>query len=264
MAYAIYSKGSKSGGINMSGLPLDASNQPALNTAVIKPEKNTTVELGVKTSFFQRRLLLNLDLYDTTVHDFQTNVVDNAPGALRGYLANIEEVRVKGAEADATFLVTQNLTGYVSTAITNGKYVSYKNGPCPLELIGSTTAVCDLSGKPLSGTPHTVVSTGGEYRLPTHIGSFAGETFLRADLTSRTDIYGDPADSKYTVIKGFTLVNASLGLRASARWEVSVWARNLFDRNYMQNLTVQAGNSGLIVGTPSDPRIVGVAVRASF
>ena len=264
MAYAIYSKGSKSGGINMSGLPLDASNQPALNTAVIKPEKNTTVELGVKTTFFQRRLLLNLDLYDTTVHDFQTNVVDNAPGALRGYLANIEEVQVKGAEADATFLVTQNFTGYVSTAITNGKYVSYKNGPCPLELIGSTTAVCDLSGKPLSGTPHTVVSTGGEYRLPTHIGRFAGETFLRADLTSRTDIYGDPADSKYTVIKGFTLVNASLGLRASARWEVSVWARNLFDRNYMQNLTVQAGNSGLIVGTPSDPRIVGVAVRASF
>ena len=80
----------------------------------------------------------------------------------------------KGLEADATFLVTQHLTGYVSTAITNGKYVSYKNGPCPLELIGSTTTVCDLSGKPLSGTPHTVVSTGGEYRLPTHIGRFAG------------------------------------------------------------------------------------------
>jgi iron complex outermembrane receptor protein len=32
----------------------------------------------------------------------------------------------------------------------------------------------------------------------------------------------------------------------------------------MQNLTVQAGNSGLIVGTPSDPRIVGVTVRGSF
>jgi len=264
MPYAIYSIGHKSGGINMSGLPLDASNQPALNTAVIKPEKNTTAELGIKTSFFGRRLLLNLDVYDTRVDDFQTNVVDNAPGALRGYLANIEEVRVKGAEADATFLITQNLTGYVSTAITNAKYVSYKNGPCPLELIGSTTAVCDLSGKPLSGTPHTVVSTGGEYRLPTHIGSFAGETFLRADLTSRSDIYGEPTDSKYTVIKGFTVVNASLGLRTGARWEVSVWARNLFDRNYMQNLTVQAGNSGLIVGTPSDPRIVGVAVRASF
>jgi outer membrane receptor protein involved in Fe transport len=61
-----------------------------------------------------------------------------------------------------------------------------------------------------------------------------------------------------------SVVNASLGLRAGARWEVSVWARNLFNRDYMQNLTIQAGNSGLVVGTPSDPRIVGVAVRASF
>ena len=32
----------------------------------------------------------------------------------------------------------------------------------------------------------------------------------------------------------------------------------------MQNLTIQAGNSGLIVGTPSDPRIVGVTVRGSL
>ena len=248
----------------MSGLPLDAHNQPALSTAVIKPERNSTVELGVKTSLFARRLQLNVDVYDTTVHDFQTNVVDNAPGALRGYLANIEEVRVKGLEADATFLITQHFTGYVSSAITNAKYVSYTNGPCPLELIGSTTTVCDLSGKPLSGTPHTVVSAGGEYHLPMHVERFAGEGFLRADLTSRTDTYGDPSDSKYTVIKGYTVVNASLGLRAGSHWEVSMWARNLLYRNYMQNLTVQAGNSGLIVGTPSDPRIIGVTVRASF
>jgi iron complex outermembrane receptor protein len=32
----------------------------------------------------------------------------------------------------------------------------------------------------------------------------------------------------------------------------------------MQNLTVQAGNSGLIVGTPSDPRTYGLTVRAKF
>lgn len=59
-------------------------------------------------------------------------------------------------------------------------------------------------------------------------------------------------------------VNGSLGFRAASRWEVSLWARNLLNRNYLQNPTVQAGNSGHIVGTPSDPRIVGIAVRASF
>jgi len=43
---------------------------------------------------------------------------------------------------------------------------------------------------------------------------------------------------------------------------VAIFARNLFDRDYLQNVTVQAGNSGLIVGTPSDPRMFGVALRA--
>jgi iron complex outermembrane recepter protein len=45
---------------------------------------------------------------------------------------------------------------------------------------------------------------------------------------------------------------------------VFVWVKNLFDENYIQNLTVQAGNSGLIVGTPSDPRTIGLTVRARY
>jgi iron complex outermembrane receptor protein len=43
---------------------------------------------------------------------------------------------------------------------------------------------------------------------------------------------------------------------------VALFARNLFDANYIQNLTIQAGNSGLILGNPSDPRVVGITVRA--
>jgi iron complex outermembrane receptor protein len=264
MAYAIYSRGEKSGGINMSGLPLNASNLPALSTAVVKPEKNTTGEVGVKSRLFDRRLLLNVDVYDTEVEDFQTNVVDTGPGALRGYLANIEKVRVRGVEADAAFRFTEHFDGHLSSAWTDGKYVSYKNGPCPLELIGNSTTVCDLSGRPLSGTPHTSVAAGGEYFHPLHSGSHPTEVFLRADLAYRTDTYGDPSDSKYTVINGYTVMNALLGLRNPGHWEVSVWARNLLDRGYIQNLTVQAGNSGLIVGTPGDPRFVGGTVRVLF
>lgn len=37
--------------------------------------------------------------------------------------------------------------------------------------------------------------------------------------------------------------------------------RNLLDVYCTQNLTIQAGNSGLIVGTPGDPRIIGGTIR---
>jgi iron complex outermembrane receptor protein len=264
MTYASYARGSKSGGINMSGLPLNAANQPALATAVIRPEHNTTAEIGVKTRLLGQRLLLNADVYETTVRDFQTNVVDSGPGALRGYLANIDKVRVQGAELDAAFAVTEHLTGHLSAAYADGKYVSYKNGPCPLELIGSTTTVCDLSGKALSALPRWVESLGGEYAHHANAGRLEGEAYLQAELQTRAKMFGEPSDSRFAVIDGYSVVNASLGFRQRGPWEVALFVRNLLDRNYMQNLTVQAGNSGLIVGTPSDPRTYGVTVRAKF
>jgi iron complex outermembrane receptor protein len=34
--------------------------------------------------------------------------------------------------------------------------------------------------------------------------------------------------------------------------------------DYIQNLTIQAGNSGLILGSPSDPRTYGATLRARY
>ena len=264
MTYASYARGSKSGGINMSGLPLTPANQPALATAVIKPEQNSTAELGIKTRLFDQRLFVNADVYETTVKDFQTNVVDTGPGALRGYLANIDKVRVEGFELDAAFVVSEHFTGHLSSTWSEGKYVSYKNGPCPLELIGSATTVCDLSGKPFSALPRWVESIGGEFTHRLSLASMEAQGFLQAELSARSKTYGEPSDSKYTIIDGYTVVNASLGFRQRGPWEVFLRARNLLDKNYMQNLTAQAGNSSLILGTPSDPRTYELTVRAKF
>ena len=264
MAYGTYARGSKSGGINMSGLPLNPSNLPALSTAVIKPEQNTTVEVGLKTRLLGDHLLFNIDGFDTVVNDFQANVVDTGPGALRGYLANIEEVHVRGVEMDSNFVVDDHLSGHLSAAWTEGKYDSYKNGPCPLELIANSTTVCDLSGRPLSTLPRWALSAGGEYAHPVTLMDLPGQVYLHGELSYRGKTYGDPSDSRYTLMPGYSLVNMSLGFRDNARWDFSVWARNLFNEQYLQNVTVQAGNSGLVVGTPADPRMAGIALRTIF
>ena len=109
MPYLTVARAQKSGGINMSGLPLQPDNLPALTTAVINPERNATVELGIKTQLFDGRMQLNADVFDTRVRDFQANVVDTGPGALRGYLANIDEVRVKGMEVDSAMVISDDL-----------------------------------------------------------------------------------------------------------------------------------------------------------
>ena len=264
MVYGNFARAYKSGGINMSGLPLDTANNPALATAVVRPEKDTTYELGIKSELFNDRLTLNADIFDTVVRDFQANVVDTGPGALRGYLANVEKVKVKGLEIDGRFVVSEHLSGHIAHSQTQGRYVSYRNGPCPLEVIRSSTAVCDLSGRDLPNLPRFVWSAGGEYKRPLTLNRLQGELYLHGELTARTRSFGDPTASQFTVIEGYRVVNASLGFRMHKGWEISLWARNLFNLDYMQNLTVQAGNSGLIVGTPSDPRSIGITLGGRY
>ena len=121
-----------------------------------------------------------------------------------------------------------------------------------------------LSGRPLSALPKWVVSVGGEYTHDSGFLGLGGQLFADVEANWRTSTYGDPSDSKYTLIEGYGIVNMSLGFRQAGPWEVFIWVKNLFDANYIQNLTVQAGNSGLVVGTPNDPRTIGLTVRAKY
>jgi iron complex outermembrane receptor protein len=261
--YASFARGFKSGGINMSGLPLNAQNQPALATAVVAPERNTTYEVGLKSRLFNRRLILNLAGYYTRVRDFQATIVDNSQTvALRGYLANIPKVVVKGIEADATALLFKGFSVRGSIAYAHGEYARYPAGPCPLELQTSATAACNLTGQRLSGLPRFAETLGGDYVLPLVLNGRNADIVLHADSSWRSGYYGDPSLSRYTFIKGYNVTNASIGLRLAGKWEVAVFARNLFKSNYIQNLTTQAGNSGLILGTPSEPRTLGLTLRA--
>ncbi len=260
LAYASYARGFKSGGINMSGLPLDNANQPVLATAVVRPERNETIEIGVKNTLFDRRLIFNIDAYRTRVRDFQATIVENSTTQtvqLRGYLSNIPAVRVQGIEADLTAIVVPGLSIRGSVAYADGVYTDYPAGPCPLEVQTAATARCSLTGRRLASLPRLAVTGGLDYVRP--VGR--GELILHVDSASRGGFNGDPSLSRFTRIRGYNLTSANIGYRFADGTEVIVWARNLLDADYIQNLTIQAGNSGLILGSPSDPRTIGGTVR---
>jgi len=260
LAYGSYARGYKSGGINMSGLPLNAQNGPALGAAVVRPERNTTWEAGLKTRLFDRRLVFNIDAFHTKVRDFQATVVDTGPtqtAALRGYLSNIPEVTVKGVEADATAVLLPGLSARAGLAYADGRYTDYPAGPCPLELQTAATTACSLTGRKLASLPPWAITAGIDAARP--VGD--GAVFLHVDTVSRRGYNGDPSLSRFTRVGAYNLTNANVGYRFADGLEIAVFARNLFDADYLQNVTVQAGNSGLILGTPSDPRVIGGTLR---
>ncbi len=298
MSYVSYARGYKAGGLNMSGLQLTGGSgagaaQPALDTAVIDDEKNTTFELGFKSTLFGGRATANLAVYKTTVKDFQANiatpVTGNNAAPLRTFPANVPEVQVKGVEADVAALLLTGLTVRASVAYTDGEYTDYPNGPCPLEWQNTSTAgggngVCQplngttaiptpnpranpdvpgayvISGLPLAGLSKWVGSLGFDYAVSMGAGKFVA----RADWRVRSGYNADTTNSIYTYLNGYGVVDASFGYRFKGGWDAEVFALNLLDKNYVTALTIQAGNSGLILGQPGDPRLIGVWLRTSF
>ncbi|GGZ03493.1 TonB-dependent receptor [Novosphingobium colocasiae] len=254
MVYAGYAQAEKSGGINMSGLPVDQNFLLDTSKAVVRPEKNKSWEAGIKIRALNDALTLSLDAFRVDVTDYQANVVNNVGTSLRTYLANIPKVRSQGVELDGSWRVSPRFSVRFAGAYTDARYRSYPAGPCPIETVA--TPSCDLSGVRLANTPRWAGSLGGEYTAPLA----AGEAYLRADANARTRVNGDASGSTYLVIPGYALVNASIGYRSGV-WDVSVFARNLFDKDYLQNVTAQTGNSGLIFANPGDPRIIGLSVR---
>jgi iron complex outermembrane receptor protein len=263
MVYANLADGYKSGGINLAGIPNDAAGNPSLISALVKPEKVQHGEIGIKSQFLSRALTVNLALFDTDVRDYQANVVDSGPGALRGYLANIDKVEVQGLEADLTWNPADWFSGYFSAAWNDGSYVSFANAPCPLELVGGP-AVCDLSGRPLPALSDEVASLGGEYRHNRNLFGKSGQAFFGFDASYRSEWYSDASVSQYGLVDGYGLLNLRAGFRSNGPWEFTVWARNALNKDYMQFLSIQSGNSGLVIGQPGDPRTYGITARAKF
>ena len=258
LAYAGYAHGYKSGGLNMAGLPLDAGNRPALATAIIDDERHTTLELGLKSTLRGGAATLNVAAYRTLVEDYQSNVVSNLEtAALRSYPANIPEVRVQGVEVDFTALLRSGLLLRAAAAFADGRNIDYREGPCPLELQTAATLACDLGGKPLPGLSRWSGTLGLDYTR--RLGR--GELVLHADTSLRSRHNNDTSASQYTWIAGYGVTNASLGYRAATGWELAVFVRNLFNADYLTALTIQTGNSGLILGQPSDPRLLGFTLR---
>jgi iron complex outermembrane receptor protein len=261
MSYVSYAYGYKSGGLNMSGLPLDAVNQPALATAVIEDERNKTFELGLKASLLDGRATLNLAAFHTVVEDYQSNIVSSLEtAAIRSYPSNIPEVKIKGAEMDLAAVLFRGFTLRASAAYALGVDADYANGPCPLEVQTAATVACNLTGKRLGGLSRWVGSLGFDYVAP----AGDGQLVVHGDMNARSRYNSDMSLSRYTWIGGYGVVNASVGYQFSKGWSIDVFARNLLDKDYITALTIQTGNSGLILGQPSDPRLMGVRIRTQF
>ncbi|MBB6092813.1 iron complex outermembrane receptor protein [Povalibacter uvarum] len=282
LAYGTYARSFKSGGINLSGLPLDANNQPITAVETVKPETVNHYEAGLKTQWLENRVTANLALFWTEIDDYQATVTNSQANVIRGYLANAEQIRVRGVELDLSTRPLDGLTVYANGAYNDHEYTSFPDAPCPPELSGGTAASaanppsapgtpggfsppsCDISGQWLPGISKYSASYGLQYDLPVAALGRTGSVFFAFDGLYRSEFSSNPSRSAYTDVDGYSLANFRAGINIGNGWQVYGWARNAFDEEYFDFLSTQSGSTGLVIGQPGDPRTYGVTVRGSF
>lgn len=283
LAYATYAKSFKTLGINQNGLPLNADNSVNYDAGTVKPESVHHFEVGLKTQFWDRRATFNITAFRTEISNFQATVNGGQFGTVRGYLANAEKVRSQGIEADFKVVASDRFTAYANGAFTDAKYKKFTNAPCPPELSGGTLQPanatpdysqpgvpgalsprqCDISGQDLPGVSKWAFSYGAEYNIPVTLLDKDGQAYLGVDGNYRSHWNSNASPSIHTEVKGYALTNFRAGFRGEG-FDVFGWVRNAFDVNYIENLQVAPGNTGLIAGQVGDPRTWGGTIKFSF
>lgn len=266
-AFATYSTSFKPIGVNVSGLPT-INGEAATELAVIRPEDVKHYEVGLKTNFTPD-LTFNITFHNSDIKDYQTNVQSPEIGVNRGYLANAEKVRVRGFEIDANLRANRNFSFFGALAYTDGKYIKFTNAPLPLEETGLTVngqqvAFKDISGGKLPGISDWAGSLGGEFSTPAVFIGNKSRFFLALEGFYRSDFSSSASPSAYLNIDGYTLVNARTGFRATNGLSMFVWSRNLFNKDYHEQLLIAGGNTGQYASVLGDPRTWGITLRYSF
>lgn len=231
--YLKYSEGFKSGGFN--GEAGDAA------SAVIpyKPEKQSTWELGVKSTLLDGTMQLNAAVFHNSVEDMMITQFSGRPGV--SYVRNAGEATVKGFELEATWVPIEELRFQLSYGYLDGEWDKFMEAA-------------------KTGDPITDVSSNRSFpHAPTHTANLAvdallgklewGEIRAFLDWNNTSAFYGyayqirqvDPARTiaKYSRIDSLGLLNARVSLSniplGDGVGEFSLWARNVTDEQQVTN-----------------------------
>ncbi|MGN8275072.1 TonB-dependent receptor [Pseudomonas sp. SMN5] len=255
MGYVSWSRGYKAGGINFDVVGPFAA-------PTFEPERATSLELGLKTRFWDERAMLDLAVYQTDVDNYQALTYSPPTSMfappLRDNLINVGKVRLRGIELDSAWQLSSRLTGRLGLAWSDARYRSFSNAPCPPET-GQWT--CDLSGERLYNAPQWNLSSGLDHTHPLANGL---EVYSGVDYSFRTGYYGTLEGGEGSYQPSYGLTNLRLGLRSQDHgWEVEGWVRNAFDRHYITAVysLLGAGDYGVMTGSE---RTLGTTLRLRY
>jgi iron complex outermembrane recepter protein len=258
LLYASAAAGHKSGSVQFDSA--DGSPQNVL------PERSVNFEVGVKSYLGDRKLLLNANLYQTRVEDYQatTSVPDvTSPTGFSSVLGNIPEIRARGVELDAAYSVTPALQLTFGAAYNDAVYTDWATATCPRNVPAALT-VCDNTGRQIVGAPKWTGVIGIDYKFSLG-ANFMGRVF--GNHTYRSEHNLEQLLSPYGWQEDYTLTDLGVGFTRDTRsvtYEVNLVGKNVFDTHYTTSVNDFSNNAPVGYDGIGARRYVGVDLRILF
>jgi iron complex outermembrane receptor protein len=245
LLYASAGKGFKSGGFNARPLN-DAS-----EVTEYQPETLLTYELGAKTAWLDRRLILNLAGYFSDYQDIQVTV-NQTP---RNFVANAAAGEVKGVELELQARPTVNWSFNFGAGYMDAKYTEVGSGLAAGQVLPITLATHFVKA------PEWTANGGVEYSRELSAG---GRIVARVDWTYYSTVYNDVANDPDLTQPGYDLFGARIGYTSPDQlWQAALFGSNLSDERYMVSGNASSG-FGLKEASFGRPREWGVSLSRKF
>jgi iron complex outermembrane receptor protein len=242
LVYASVSTGFRSGGYNA----VFTASQAEMTS--LSPEKITAYEVGFKSTLLDRALFFNGGFFH---YDFQDGFinVDSASSPVP-ITINAANVKISGAELDVTWQPSKGVRFAAGVGWLDSK-------------IGSdiTTGGSSLRNNSTINAPEWSTSFEASFEQPL---SDALTITAALDANYRSSQFLESSNSPISLEPGYWIAGARVGLGpAHGRWQVSLWAKNLFDEEYRQYVNDLPG-FGWVINLYGQPRTYGVTLKAEF
>jgi outer membrane receptor protein involved in Fe transport len=254
MVYGLFGEGARAGGFN------NVVTRP--DEATFGPEESKNYELGIKATFFDRRLRANISTYYVDWSELQIASRSQDPNNIFSVVRNTGNAIASGFEVETAARIGEylqvglnyaymnprfkagsqdlGLSGGDAGTVVNGVFTrsatAFTSGPCGVDSSicrrfpappGALVGPADVGGVQLARTINHQWNAFVDVEAPL-TGDW--KWFLNADwsLQGKQPLLAN----LQPFLDSYSVVNARLGVK-NERYEIALWSRNLTDEEYL-------------------------------
>jgi iron complex outermembrane receptor protein len=233
LAYAEYSRGFRSGGFN--GRAGSESSAGPYNA-----EHVDAYEVGLKNQFFDRRLVLNADVFLEKYNNVQEDIQRLNPQTNldETVVANAGAATYQGVEFEAHGILGHGFSMDASVGYLDAHFDSFTadlNGACS---VGEDPYFCgtnNYKNVPLPSVPRWTLALGGTYKHDLPFATFTANlnaTYTSSQYTALSPI--NVVAPWFTLRPANTIVNTTVSLATlDQKYAISLWIKNLTDQHVL-------------------------------